>query len=331
MYTTISRLFCKFNRFQLIIYLLATCIAISIIYTLSFVGWYDKPTQFNPLKYHYLQLNKEFKDNHLLFLGMISAPANYERRRLLRNTWLQTRSLQNRRTNGKAGGYVFYVGGEFENDTLREMLREEQRIYKDIVLLPIEDVYRNLTLKTRLAFEHAASHYEFAFFGKVDDDVLLCLDSIEYFLEKFEPNISLYFGIMYEAVPIRDPENKWYVSVEEYPDDIYPMYSVGAYYFLSRDLVVYLGNERPRPTLFLEDVTVGISLKKRGLPIVRASWEPPYGLSVASTKGKECLEGDGLKVFGSHGKEMWEEWQVCCDKQNFPDVWVRVDNFNSTK
>jgi len=222
---------------------------------------------------------------------------------------------------------MFYIG-ETDNLALRVEVEKEAKEFGDIVFLPMRDAYRNLTLKTRLAFEHASSHYNFTFLGKVDDDVYLCKESVEDFLSTFDRNVSLYFGIMVEPEVIREKGHKWYVSYEEYPHPKYPLYAVGPYYFMSKDLATFLGAERPVPTLSMEDAAVGISLNNRGIPIVRASWLDPWGIkNEEDAIAGGCLKDDGLKIFGTHGEMFWEKWKVCCDKKNPPENWIRTDFF----
>lgn len=60
--------------------------------------------------------------------------------------------------------------------------------------------------------------------------------------------------------PIRDPQHRNYLPVENYPLPTLPPFALGNFYILSGDLWEYIGlnADRLKPTGTLEDLSVGV-------------------------------------------------------------------------
>jgi hypothetical protein len=76
----------------------------------------------------------------------------------------------------------------------------------------------------------------------------------------FSENVKLTTKIDLR-VPIRDKTNKFYVPVEKYPGDYYPLYPAGGAYLMSNEMVFFLlgmAEEHEDLILPLEDVYNGL-------------------------------------------------------------------------
>eukprot|EP01113_Clastostelium_recurvatum_P022160 TRINITY_DN26378_c0_g1_i1.p1 TRINITY_DN26378_c0_g1~~TRINITY_DN26378_c0_g1_i1.p1 ORF type:complete len:191 (+),score=11.96 TRINITY_DN26378_c0_g1_i1:31-573(+) len=179
----------------------------------------------------------------------MSEPGNFERREQVRTWWVQDHimgaladlSLKSSSSNGRIF-YKFYVGNPKDAETLAK-LNEEQKRHDDVVILDMVDTYYNLTLKTRLALDHASQTYTHAsFIGKTDDDIYICYDRLETYLKRLPIKESVYMGAQLDVVRnvIREPGHRWALTKEEYPLETFPSYASGGlcilflifYYFL---------------------------------------------------------------------------------------------------
>ncbi|KAF7637135.1 Hexosyltransferase [Meloidogyne graminicola] len=138
----------------------------------------------------------------------------------------------------------YVIGGpksDEENSTFVENeLLMEQRKYKDLIRYTIPDGYENLHFKMGAAFQWQQKWCPNAeYIMKTDDDTIVDLPRWEFWTDrKFKkdvekvPNKAVFFGMRLEEIePIRDPNHKWYVSVEHFPGKFFPFYMQGASYF----------------------------------------------------------------------------------------------------
>ncbi|KAK9887928.1 hypothetical protein WA026_000228 [Henosepilachna vigintioctopunctata] len=181
----------------------------------------------------------------LLFL-VKSAPNNYIRRDIIRQTWGSEKQLDGRvRT-------VFLIG-ERASDTIK--LNEEADMYNDLVQGNFSDTYFNNTLKTMMGFYWA---YKFClnaseYFMFVDDDYYVSPKNVLTFAENpfvypgrdITANIytftdlspdkfEIYGGYVFESSPFRSYFSKWYVPLDEYSYNKWPPYVTAGAYVLSR-------------------------------------------------------------------------------------------------
>eukprot|EP00746_Dinoflagellata_sp_MGD_P022540 gnl/MRDRNA2_/MRDRNA2_152741_c0_seq1.p1 gnl/MRDRNA2_/MRDRNA2_152741_c0~~gnl/MRDRNA2_/MRDRNA2_152741_c0_seq1.p1 ORF type:complete len:349 (-),score=52.55 gnl/MRDRNA2_/MRDRNA2_152741_c0_seq1:240-1262(-) len=198
------------------------------------------------------------------FLAILSSPKpKYsERRAAVRNTWLKI-PLQTIDGASYTVAYRFFVGQPTE-ESRSSTIRKEAGVYRDIVLLPLVDDYRNLTLKTLLVLRWAQQNVECKYLAKIDDDTFLRPDHLLRAMPS-PPMKGVYWGhVHYQAVPFRDPSHPVYVSKEQWERDVYPPFVTGNIYVLSNDVVDYFVGQWRQAQLTgtgfipLEDVQLGI-------------------------------------------------------------------------
>jgi hypothetical protein len=118
----------------------------------------------NP-KYDLCGENTE-KNKVFLLVYVHTAPDNYKRRLLIRETWAKKSMFTNIRL-------LFTMGESFSNKT-NELLSLENNIYNDIIQEDFIDSYRNLTHKAIMAMKWISKYCKQAqFVLKVDDDIIV--------------------------------------------------------------------------------------------------------------------------------------------------------------
>jgi len=138
----------------------------------------------------------------------------------------------------------------------------EVRHEANVVALPLNDTYMNLTHKTIAMMQWFLSKAKSEdYLAKVDDDVYL---RPEFLLQEVvrRPKPLLFGRLIKNSGPMRKPTAAWYIPRDVYPNESYPAYCVGSTYAMSRDTVEAVVAEAQRHDtkkwLPFEDVQVGI-------------------------------------------------------------------------
>ncbi|XP_068208016.1 beta-1,3-galactosyltransferase bre-2-like [Palaemon carinicauda] len=207
---------------------------------------------------------------------VVSSVANIDRREYIRRTWgnpwlypyTQMRCL-------------FIIGMTTDKD-LQEDIEIESEKYNDIIQYNYIDLYETMTYKSVALMTWAASHCpQASFVAKIDDDVMMNPFAVsEYFKnamknpagvegglmqagesthEHPESRATLYvYGRYRYAFPLRF--TKWGVTWEEYPEEVFPLYTSGPAYVFGREALKVMVEYIPYvPYLKLEDVfTTGL-------------------------------------------------------------------------
>ncbi|KRT86517.1 hypothetical protein AMK59_423 [Oryctes borbonicus] len=199
-------------------------------------------------------------DTNLLLLILIhSAPENFEKRQIIRDTWGQPRE----------GVKVIFMLGETNNEILEDQLEKENEKYRDFAQGNFVDTYRNMTYKHVMVLKYAIYHCPQAkYILKTDDDLLVNIEMVLYFLkEHLSPNgVSnlLLCRLEKNAVVFRSYRSKWRVSVKEYPYRTYPTYCAGFALMYSPDIVFALYRKAQITDYFwIDDVHVTGTLAKQ--------------------------------------------------------------------
>ena len=134
-----------------------------------------------------------------------SAPANFERRYLIR----QTRGADN---NIVPQGKTYFLLGQTRDTVRSDLLKKENRMYSDMIRADYYEHYWNQSLKIQMAFEWAARYCNFSYLLKADDDVFVNAKRLVDVLKlKTTPTKGLYMGQLHHNTFVQR-DGKWGVS-----------------------------------------------------------------------------------------------------------------------
>lgn len=172
---------------------------------------------------------------HGTYLAVVipSAAKNLEKRKTIRNTWLNL--------SGSNTKHVFVIGGKNSNyDTTA--LQAEILAYQDILYLEnVSDSYDTLTEKLLQSFVKLNEIWNFKFLLKCDDDSFARVPNIvDELREKYDYLTTLYWGFFDGSAHIKKKgrwkETNWILC------DRYLPYALGGGYVLSQALVQFIAD-----------------------------------------------------------------------------------------
>lgn len=243
--------------------------------------------------------------DYFLLILVSSAPGNFDRRSLIRQTWGAANSHDQWRT--------FFLLGQIRNQKLSDLLETEAKGYGDIIRGDYYEHYWNQSFKIEMGFEWAARYCNFSFLLKADDDVYVNTKDLTLLLQNPSTTLKrLYMGKVQFRPKVRR-YGKFNVSKEEYSGSTYASYCSGAGYVLSNDIVQCLIPLFDMKKPFkIDDTYVGLVVSKLGISPVHHSWFifpyddydicyfTPYTLVQHRVLG-QCL----LKLYQMHSKEFY--------------------------
>ncbi len=231
-----------------------------------------------------------------ILITSVDEPKSSHLRGAIRQTWINqtdTNPTLSRETSIK---HVFVLGSNTKG-LLSTSLIQEATVHKDILVFDSIDSYRNLTLKTILAFQWVAEICPSAgFLLKTDDDIYLNLHQWKHLLEikndQMVPSGKIH-GYCFSAVAaIRNSASKWSLDKETYPFSSFPPFCVGPAYMLSMQTALGVVRVAPHvPYIALEDVFVGLCAVGLG-----------YGIDDILKNRNWCLILDSSKFCTFHKK-----------------------------
>lgn len=204
---------------------------------------------------------------HLIFM-VTTAPRNFERRMLIRNTYGNKRHWPVLST----GTYrTVFLLGAVSDPALQRQIDVEARNYSDIVQEDFVDSYANLTLKTAMGLKWVTNHCrQSTYTMKIDDDSMIHQNRLLRLLKNATTSNFTAAEALIDAPVLRNTSSKYYISEEYFPAPTYPPYLNGPGYLMSTDLAEGLYRVAITTPLFpWEDVFMGLCLKQLGVfPIV---------------------------------------------------------------
>lgn len=210
--------------------------------------------------------------HYFLLILVSSAPAYYERRRAIRQTWATDSAIKTR-------WKTVFLLGKSRAKNHSELLLREQAFYGDMIRADYYEHYWNQTLKIEMGFEWAARYCSFTFLLKADDDVFINPPAVIAVLNRTTtPRQKLYMGYVYRN-PVVQRTGKWSLRQEEYNGTHYPDFCAGPGYILSLDVVHSFVSIFGRiPKFKFDDVYVGMLAEKIGLRAIHDGGfqTPPY-------------------------------------------------------
>ena len=130
---------------------------------------------------------REVNGRRNIFIAVISAADNFEKRATIRQTWAKDLNNVWNTLTGFAG-FAFILGRSQDN-TIQKKIGEENETHKDIIQIDMTDVYMNLPIKMagllNWIYKKCANFKGFIL--KLDDDVYLGVRTLEYFIHRHDP------------------------------------------------------------------------------------------------------------------------------------------------
>lgn len=205
--------------------------------------------------------------HYFLLIVVSSAPAHFERRNLIRQTW-GTDST----TNNNPLWRTFFLLGQTKNQTQSSLIEKEEKDFGDIIQGDYYEHYWNQSFKVEMGFEWAARYCSFSFLLKADDDVLVnTKDLVLHLQQESTPKERLYMGKVQVNAEVRR-YGKFNISFDEFAGSTYPNYCSGAGFVLSYDVVECLVPIFDVIKPFrIDDTYVGILVNQVGITPVHHS------------------------------------------------------------
>ncbi|CAO3630395.1 unnamed protein product [Cunninghamella echinulata] len=220
-------------------------------------------------------------------------PKGLEQRKIFRETTMQL--IPDPKTSGVTYHVQFVIGQpptEKVRLAMHEKIEQEIEQNHDVLILNTSDKYEDLSKKVYSALEWM-DEYDFDYLMKTDDDIFLRWDTISKELKALGPQQRYWQGLAYWNIPpIRNTENK--NNEMNYPLPIFPPYTAGALYIISRDVVhLIAGVGGPRLFVKNEDQNLGL-------------WLFPYNIKPIHDRRIQqidtCEEDMIAKHFGDFGE-----------------------------
>ena len=202
--------------------------------------------------------SQQYEQNPDVKLLMLvpSAVDHFTQRKTIRNTW---GSVAEKHLGPMRLGFVL---GTSENQTINDLIYGESLEYGDIIQADFVDSYYHLTIKSVLMLKWVAMRCPHAqYFLKADDDTFVNVGIIANILgtERFLSKEKFIGGYVHTgAQPSRIPEEKYYISEDDYPYEEYPPYASGSAYVMTGPTAVDLfdASKVVQPFIPMEDVFV---------------------------------------------------------------------------
>lgn len=219
-----------------------------------------------------------------LLVIICSAVQNFEARAAIRSSWAQD---QNTLHNIK----IVFLVGQLVNNTHQDELNEEFAHNNDIIQESFIDSYANLTVKSVMLlkwFTQVCDNGDRSpqYVMKTDDDMYINLAKL-YEIVKTNKKPNLLTGsLICNAIPIKDPYNKWFVPNYMFSERRYPNYLSGTAYLMQKSVVSKLFKASlDTPVFHLEDIYItGVLARKVGIRPV-----DNIGFSYTRRKLNSCL------------------------------------------
>lgn len=174
-------------------------------------------------------------------------------------------------------------------------IEDESRTFGDILQGSFIEDYRNLTFKHLMGLQWASSNCsEAVYILKVDDDTVFNLERTYKLLKSMNLKGDFFMGYMLNNTkPIRQHQNKWYVTWEEYPRNDYPPYLSGWYYITTPEAARRVTNEAIyHPYFWIDDLLItGLLTEALDIKLVQV----PKGFWLEYYELLECCLRDMIK------------------------------------
>lgn len=178
-----------------------------------------------------------------------SAPKNWQKRNVIRETWGQQDSRAR----------IYFLLGAVNTSALQARLEEENYMFQDLIQGNFVDHYRNMTYKHVMALKWMVYNCaNVKYLLKTDDDVFVNTPAVYDFLDGNSYDRNYLFCYKNEGARVkRSYRSKWRVGTKEYPGWYYPPYCPGFSIIYSTDVVFQLYKEAQQTRYFwIDDVSL---------------------------------------------------------------------------
>ena len=132
--------------------------------------------------------------NRSIFIAVISAPSNFEKRNIIRQTWRKHVPIVEAQGLMGMSGFAFILGLT-DNNAIQKKIDEENKINRDIIQIEIPDFYRNLSLKVAGLLNWLYTKCSIVdYILKADDDVYVNVRNLAHFVQSNSPSNLSIFG-----------------------------------------------------------------------------------------------------------------------------------------
>lgn len=218
----------------------------------------DKSTLINITDFRFtMNHNPCNRTQPLLLMLVHSAPGNFLKRHVVRETWGQ---------QAPDVTLLFLVG---YSEEYQSKLEEENKKYQDLIQGNFLDAYRNMTYKHVMGLKWATYYCPSAkYILKLDDDVFVHLPAMLDFLTRglspWGARRLILCDLLSASTVKRSWRSKWRVSPQEYPGRLYPAYCAGWAILYSPDSVFILYREAQKePYFWIDDVHITGTLARK--------------------------------------------------------------------
>ncbi|EFX82150.1 hypothetical protein DAPPUDRAFT_316750 [Daphnia pulex] len=240
-----------------------------------------------------------------VFIAVISAADNFERRSKIRQTWKDHIDLVLQK--GLLGKIHFaFILGKSENALIQEKIQKENKNFTDIIQMELSDSYRNLPWKMAGLLNWVNTNCrQVDFVLKIDDDMCLNVHVLAHFVKTYyESGKMTIFGQSHRVDsksnnwgPQRS-DSQWQISLDEWPWNTYPNYVNGPAYLMHRTSILpLLAAIQTTPMIPFEDVYLtGICPEKAG---VTNQYSTGSNRITGRNIKNECSDADRLMTWSS--------------------------------
>ncbi|XP_067039650.1 beta-1,3-galactosyltransferase 5-like isoform X2 [Acropora muricata] len=218
-----------------------------------------------------------------LLIMVHSSPANLMDRESIRLSWGREDNPINQGswTNSDRSWKTVFLIGRSNSSRLNNLVNQEARVYKDIVIGDFHDTFRNLSLKTLLGLQWSLGHCQAKYIFKTDEDCFVNVLSLLEWLQDYHMtngSTPLYAGnVQREMEVVRVETHRYYVSPQDFNPYFFPPYASGGGYVFSGSLLPKLAKASKRvPIIPVEDACLGLYMQDIGVNPVHNRRILPY-------------------------------------------------------
>jgi hypothetical protein len=230
-----------------------------------------------------------------------SSGSYFEKRQATRQTWASNaiKSIVN----------VFFVIAQPKDDKTQKELESEAFFNKDMIQFGFQDSYYNVTLKHIALLRWAQQNcFHSQYIMKQDDDIIVNVEYLLKNLHNFQNGITGY--LLNGPHVIRDVKSPWFMPECIYPSPIYPDFTCGPSYLMTKNAVRPLLDtleEYSGPVFDLDDVFI------TGVLAEKAMVERHLNNKFKYRNGNNvCLMFDTFALMNSGSAndmiEFWKKW-----------------------